>query len=139
LPPCRVDVQFSRFQNESKQACKRHRTFLGELQAFFTQLEQECELGQRVPNTEDLHVRKIRLGVPREKVAERDGYRIIVQVLTVGNETVGRCISVYYKPDTANLHSAEIIKRIKKAQAQEQDRKASTESQAGEVGYSGTG
>jgi hypothetical protein len=59
-----------------------------------------------------LHLRKIRVGAPGDRIAPSGGYRLILQVLDVEGKTVARCLELYYKPDQADLPSAEGFKLI---------------------------
>jgi mRNA-degrading endonuclease RelE of RelBE toxin-antitoxin system len=94
-----------RFRSGSKDAAKRHRSFLKELERVFSQIEEDpFSVGDQIKsdNSAD-HVRKVRIGAPGDNVLPRAGYRLIFQVLQVEDKTVARCLDLYYKKKQVNV------------------------------------
>jgi hypothetical protein len=113
LPPCTIDTNFSAFKNGYKAAFKRHRSFAASLEEVLSAIEKDpLSRGDRIPLGPDLHVRKIRIGCPGDRVSERDGYRLIVQITEVGQKVVGRCLTLYYKQQQTNISGKEVKKLV---------------------------
>lgn len=116
LPPCTIDTRFSGFRHGAKTASRRHRSFATSLKEVFEALEKDpLSKGDRIPLGPELHVRKIRIGCPGERISERDGYRLIVQITEVGQTVVGRCLSLYYKQQKTNISDKEVRTLVRDA------------------------
>jgi hypothetical protein len=123
LPPCTIECDFSGFRNEAKAAAKRHRSFADELQAVLQDIESDpLSRGDQIPLGSDLHIRKVRIGCSKERVAERDGYRLIIQIIRIDDKVVGRCLSVYYKPDQSNISNKSVKELARNAALQADSR-----------------
>lgn len=130
MPLCTIDTCFSGFRNAAKAASKRHRFFTDELGAVFEEIEKSpYSVGDRINNLgDDIHVRKIRIGVAKEHIAPPNGYRLILQILTIDNSLVARCLDLYYKPKKSNTSSREVKDLAKQSAVQVADRKQNAES-----------
>jgi hypothetical protein len=116
LPPCTIDTNFSGFKNGYKAAFKRHRSFAPSLEEVLEAIEKDpLSRGDRIPLGPELHVRKIRIGCPGDKVSPRDGHRLIVQITEVGQTVVCRCLSLYYKQQQTNISGKEVKKLVRDA------------------------
>jgi hypothetical protein len=118
LPPCKLDIEFSTFKNEVVKACKRHHGLKDELQALFTELERDYEAtkwNKPIPDLGEVRARKIRVGCAKARISPSNGYRLIIQIREVDGQTVGQCLSFYYKPDRGNITASEVLKLIAKA------------------------
>lgn len=130
MPLCTIDTCFSGFRNAAKAASKRHRHFADELEAVFAEIEKSpYSVGDRINNLgDDIHVRKIRIGVAKERVTPRSGYRLILQILTIDDSLVARCLDLYYKPEQADISDREVKELAKQSTVQTAVRKQNAES-----------
>lgn len=59
----------------------------------------------------ELHTRKVRIGCEKEKVAPRNGYRLIFQVLQFDGKVYSRLLDLYYKPKQSDIEP-DAVKRL---------------------------
>lgn len=113
LPACTIDFSHSSFKNGTKDAKKRHHSFLASLATVIKSIETDpMTVGDQTKSTDPTHhVRKVRVGCPNESVPERKGYRVIYQVLEVNGLPYVRMLDCYYKPNQADI-SADAVKRL---------------------------
>ncbi len=117
LVPCTIDVDFSHFKRVIKRAVKRHRSLPEQLSTIFAAIEADAlSQGDRIPGYgSDLHLRKVRVGVPRERIPPSGGYRLILQLIEANGKTTARCLDLYYKPEQSDITTSEGVKLIRDA------------------------
>jgi hypothetical protein len=65
--------------------------------------------GDRIPSLgADFHVRKIRIGIPADRISPSNGYRLIVHVIQADAGVILRCLDLYYKPEQSNISDKEV-------------------------------
>lgn len=64
-----------------------------------------------------VHVRKVRIGCPKESVPPRKGYRLIFQVLCIEGRPYVRLLDCYYKPEQSDIAPEAVARLINIAPA----------------------
>lgn len=123
---CTIDVAFPHFRRACKRAANRHRSLPQELAKIFAAIELDAvSLGDRIPGFgPNLHFRKIRVGVPLDRIPPSGGYRLILQLLEADEELVARCLDLYYKPDQSDIRQDEAMRLAADAAALQPDEPA---------------
>lgn len=107
MPACTIDSRHSSFRSGAKDATKRHRSFPLELKTILESIEKDpMSCGDQIKCSDStLHTRKVRIGCDKERVAPRNGYRLIYQVVEAAGKVYARLLDIYYKPVQADIES----------------------------------
>lgn len=113
MPPCTIDDRHPSYRNGAKDAAKRHRSFGIDLTQVLLAIQKDAmSVGDQVRCADPrIHARKVRIGCAKERVAPRNGYRLIFQVLTINAKVIVKLLDCYYKPMQSDV-LADAVKRL---------------------------
>lgn len=110
MPVFRIDLTEATFVRDFKDAKKRHPSVIEDVADVLRVLESDCTAGDWIPGI-GAQVRKIRLGVKKQKIGKRSGYRLIYLVELDSKKITP--LLLHYKPELALVPQEEIMKIIK--------------------------
>ena len=114
MPPLKIDLSTPTFERDLKEALKRHPSVRKDLQDALELLENSPELGNWIPGI-GAEVRKIRIGVKKDRIGKSKGYRLIYKVDR--ENSVITPLFFHFKPDLAMVPSKDITEVLKNLDA----------------------
>jgi mRNA-degrading endonuclease RelE of RelBE toxin-antitoxin system len=92
-------------------ALKKHRSVRDDLSETLSTLQDDYKLGVWIPNV-GAEVRKIRVGVRKNRISKRDGYRLLY--LVDREKQVITLLTFHFKPDIEVIPDAEVARLVEK-------------------------
>ncbi len=110
MPAFRIDINEQIFSRDLKASLRKHPTLSADLAEVFSSLETNPNSGDWIPGL-GTEVRKIRIGVKKQGISPRKGYRLIYKVDR--ELSVVTPLLLHYKPEIELVSHKEILKVLK--------------------------
>lgn len=110
MPKFRIDLTESTFRRDLEAARKRHPTIVEDLTELFEALENDHTLGDWIPGLK-AEVRKVRVGVRKQNIGKRGGYRLIY--LVDREAQIIKPLFCHFKAQLAVVPNETILKLLK--------------------------
>ena len=109
MPTFQIDANVATFRRDLAAAKKRHPTVTDDLALLLESLEKNPELGDWIPGL-GKEIRKIRVGIKKQNIGKRSGYRLIYFVDR--DASLIRLLLFHHKPDIELASTATILKAL---------------------------